>query len=112
MIVGTAVTTSLSFYRLVPVADPDFVFTSHLYICDLDSAPDYMWRNPRGARVACTLHADLSTVPVSKYKTKTNSQGQRFYHVSFKLAVKVQDEVCMPCAQWTITLLTCIGVDF
>ena len=112
MIVGAAVTTSLPFYNLVSVANPQFIFTSYLYTCDLDSAPDYLWRNPRGARVACTLRADLSTVPVSKYTTKTNSQGQRFYHVDYKLAVKVQDEVCMPCALWVIALLTCIGVDF
>ena len=112
MIVGVAVTTSLPFYRLVPVANPQFIFTDYLYICDLDLAPDYLWRNPKGARMACTLHADLSTVPVSKYKIKTNTQGQNFYHVDFQLAVKVQDEVCMPCARWVIALLTCIGADF
>ena len=112
MIVGTAVTTSMPLCSLIPVANPQFIFTGYLYICDLDSAPDYLWRNPSGARVACTLHADLSTVPVSKYMTQTNSQGQKFYRVDHELAVKVQDEVCMPCARWAMALLTCIGVGF
>ena len=112
MIVGTTVTTSMPLCSLIPVANPDFIFTGYLYICDLDSAPDYLWRNPRGARMACTLRADLSTVPVSKYKTKTNSQGQKFYCVDYELAVKVQDEVCMPCARGVIAFLTCIGVSF
>ena len=112
MIVGATVTTSLPFYRLVPVANPQFILTSYLYICDLDSAPDYIWCNPKGARRACTLRADLSTVPVSKYRIQTNSQGQKFYRVDYELAVKVQDEVCMPRARWVIALLTCIGVDF
>ena len=112
MIVGTAVTTSKALCRLAPVANPEFNFTDYIYICDLDSAPDYIWRNPKGARRACTLHADLSTVPVSKYWIQTNSQGQKFYRVDYELAVKVQDEVYMPCAQGVIALLTCIGVNF
>ena len=112
MIVGKSVTTSMPFRRLIPVDDPEFIFTDYLYICDLDLAPDYLWRNPRGARMACTLHTDLSTVPVSNYRIQTNSQGQKFYRVDYELAVKVQDEVYMPCAQGVIALLTCIGVNF
>ena len=112
MIVGAGVTMSVSTYRLVPVDNPVFIFTSHLRVCDLDSAPDYLWRNPSRVSRECTLRADLSTVPVSRYTTKTNSEGQKFYRVDYELVVKVQDGVCTPCAQRVIALLTCIGLSF
>lgn len=109
---GTTVTTSLPFYRLVSVNDPTFIFTCSLRIYDQDSAPDYLWRNPGAVKRACSLRADLSTVPVSKYRVKTNSQGQMFYRVDFKLAMKIQDEVRTPCARWVTVQLTFIGVVF
>ena len=112
MIVGTTVTTSMPFYRLVPVNNPTFIFTCSLRICSQDSAPDYMWRNPEAVKRACSLRADLSTVPVSRFRIKTNSRGQAFYRVDFKLAIKIQDEVCTPCARWVIAELTRIGVVF
>ena len=34
--------------RITQGEEPCFVFTSSLYACDLDEAPEYKWQNPNG----------------------------------------------------------------
>jgi len=50
MILGNTVSTSLPFYRTVPVPSirgmaPYMIFHDELVVCDLDNAPDYQWKN-------------------------------------------------------------------
>jgi hypothetical protein len=92
-IIGSTVSTALKFYRLVPVSSPDFIFYDPLLICNLEVAPDYKWKNPSAVDTVCTLRSDLTDIPVSKFKIKTNSSGERFYRVDFHLSMKVLDEV-------------------
>lgn len=92
-IIGSTVSTALRFYRLVSVSSPDFIFFDPLLICDLEVAPDYKWRDPSAVGTVCTLRSDLTGIPVSKFKIKTNSSGERFYHVDFHLSMKILDEV-------------------
>jgi hypothetical protein len=92
-IVGSTVSTSLSFYRLVPTSSPNFVFSTPLRVCDLDDAPNYLWKDPAAVRTLCTLRSDLTGIPVSKYQVTRNSNGQSYYRVDYQLVMKVQDEV-------------------
>jgi hypothetical protein len=41
----------------------------------------------------CTLHSDLSSIPLKKFQKWTNSAGQRFYKVNFDLQVSRVSEV-------------------
>ncbi|KAF8247963.1 hypothetical protein K440DRAFT_583997 [Wilcoxina mikolae CBS 423.85] len=92
-VIGSTVSTSLKFFRLVPVtAQPqDFIFRSPLLVCDDDIAPDYLWRRPDAVHELCTLSSDLSSVPRSEFEIQSTPTGA-YYRVSYNLVMKVQDE--------------------
>jgi hypothetical protein len=53
MVIEDTLSTSISFYRMVPIpsgrnARPDLKFEDELLACDKDDAPDYSWRIPGG----------------------------------------------------------------
>jgi hypothetical protein len=92
-IVSSTDSTRLEFYRCVFVACPKLIVEKPLLVCDLDIAPDYMWRNPDAVHKLCTLRADLRDIPEDELKIETNSDGIEYYIVNYVLVMKVQDEV-------------------
>jgi len=95
--------------RITQGEEPCFVFTSSLYACDLDEAPEYKWQNPNGTLFptsplfhsltskaiyhVCTLTSDLSCIPRSKFSIFTNSKGEKFWHVEFIKRMTLVNEV-------------------
>jgi len=96
VIAQTAVTT-FPFLRMVQIphdgAVPNLRFVDTLHSCDLDTAPDYMFQNPNAVSTVCTVHSDLSGVPLSKFVLKTNSNGRKYYKVPFDMTMTIVDEV-------------------
>jgi hypothetical protein len=93
-VIGRTVSTSFGFYRIVSLRNPDFIFHTDLQVCDLEEAPNYKWKNPGAVYRLCTLKADLRNISTKKFKRITNSKGQQFYRVDYKLIMEVEDEVC------------------
>jgi hypothetical protein len=56
-----------------------------------------LWADSLGTSIAlyhvCTLRADLSTIPRSKFIKKTNSAGTQYYEVHYKLRMSLASEV-------------------
>jgi len=102
--------------RITQGEEPCFVFTSPLYACDLDEAPEYKWQNPNGTPSpsplfhsliskaiyhVCTLTSDLSCIPRSKFRIFTNSKGEKFWHVKYMERMTLVNEVsAILCEQW------------
>ncbi|KAF8542987.1 hypothetical protein BDD12DRAFT_727596 [Trichophaea hybrida] len=90
--------TSISFYRMVPVpvgrnARPNLVFYNDLLAYNYDDPPDFSWRIPGAVYRVCTLRSDLSAVPCRKFPKVANSQGMLFYRVEFELRMTLVSEV-------------------
>ena len=96
VIAQTAVIT-FPFMRMVQIPDagaaPYLRFVDELLSCDLDTAPDYKFRNPNAITNVCTVHSDLSGITLSKFTLKTNSNGQKYYQLCFDMAMTIVDEV-------------------
>lgn len=98
MVLGSTVSTSLPFYRTVPVPAirgmaPYLIFHDELVSCDLDDAPDYQWKNADAIRRLVSLRSDLSGIPTSKFPIRTNSMGEQYYRVEYELRLSLVDEV-------------------
>jgi hypothetical protein len=78
----------------VPAPDIGYEQEAHHQVCDFEEAPNYKWKNPGAVYRLCTLKADLRNIPTKKFKRITNSKGQQFYRVDYKLIMEVEDEVC------------------
>ncbi|KAF8242419.1 actin-like ATPase domain-containing protein [Wilcoxina mikolae CBS 423.85] len=90
--------TSISFYRMVPVpsgryARPSLVFHDDLLAYNYDDPPDYSWRIPGAVYCVCTLRSDLSSIPCNKFPKVANSEGLLFYRVEFELRMTLISEV-------------------
>jgi len=50
MIIGNGETISIQLSKIIedPLNPGDLVFQDELFACDLEEAPDFMWRNPNG----------------------------------------------------------------
>jgi hypothetical protein len=78
----------------VPAPDIGYEQEAHHQVCDFEEAPNYKWKNPGAVYRLCTLKADLRNIPTKKFQRITNSKGQQFYRVDYKLLMEVEDEVC------------------
>jgi len=96
VIAQTAVIT-FPFIQMVQMphggAVPNLRFVDTLLSCDLDTAPDYKFQNPNAVSTVCTVHSDLSGVPLSKFVLKKNSDGRKYYKVPFDMTMTIVDEV-------------------
>ncbi|KAF8538632.1 hypothetical protein BDD12DRAFT_806001 [Trichophaea hybrida] len=98
MILGDHVSTSMEFFRLVPVDtshgdESDLVFIDELFACDSVEAPDYQWQDKDAIYQVVSLRADLSSIPRSKFRKTTNSEGEQFYKISYQLKLTLIGEV-------------------
>ncbi|KAF8253388.1 actin-like ATPase domain-containing protein [Wilcoxina mikolae CBS 423.85] len=98
MILGDHVSTSIGFFRLVPIENihgfgPDLVFTDDLLACDKAVAPDYEWQDEEAVYQVCPLRSDLTPIPYSKFQRTTNSMGEQFYKINFQLRLTLLGEV-------------------
>jgi len=53
MVLEDEMSESMNVYRMVPIPSirglqPYLQFVNELFVCDMDDAPDYNWKNPAG----------------------------------------------------------------
>ncbi|KAJ5143425.1 uncharacterized protein N7515_002212 [Penicillium bovifimosum] len=72
------------FYRVVATTNSSLVFTEHLLFCLQPTAPGWI---DSTVTTLCEVDADLSRVPRELFVKKTNSRGQHFYQIDYKLVL-------------------------
>jgi hypothetical protein len=97
-VIGDTVSVAFPFSRMISVPTtlntcPSMVFTDSLYACDLAEAPEYRWQNENAVHRVCTLHSDLSAIPLHKFPKKEGSNGQEYYKIYFQLKMTILNEV-------------------
>jgi len=117
MVLGENVSTSMEFFRLVPIEAfhgfvPNLVFVDDIVACDKNVAPEYDWQDKDGMSLyilsiifmsnkvcvaavyrVCPLRSDLTSIPHSKFQRTTNSMGEQFYKISYHLRLTLVGEV-------------------
>ncbi|KAJ5618585.1 hypothetical protein N7528_006696 [Penicillium herquei] len=89
------------FYRVVG-ENHSLIFTDKLRICLEETAPDTLTSS---VSILCEVESDLTQVPKSLFKLRTNSHGVNYYKVSFDL-------VLTPCSASMIFELQFNGISY